>query len=182
MKILLTTLLTAMLVACQYNPHARNATTHEPTAAEIVGEYELDRIYMESYSEGIGAKVASLPIPPMIRIYTDGTLVAEQFPYFTEMSGGFDYRFEDFRALRGRWEQVAVATIANGSGRSKTHYGFLVEGEDFPAHLARFGFTGEPKVDGLILGFGDPDSGDAIIYKKIKPNKSEQATPRKPSD
>jgi hypothetical protein len=75
--------------------------------------------------------------------------------------------------LTGKWTQTKVGTISDGSGSSKTHYGILIDG--LPSHLATFGFTGVSKVYGLIIGFGDPDSGDAITYKK-KP--SEQAAPR----
>jgi hypothetical protein len=183
MKILLAIILSVTLCGCQYDPHAGNYTTHEPTVEEIVGVYVLDRIYMESHSPGIGAKVSELSAPPLIHVLADGTFIAERFPYFAERpetESFFDLKFEDFRNLGGRWEQATVATIGNGSGESKKHYGILVE--ELPTHLGRFGFTGEPKVDGLIIGFGDPDSGDAITYKKKKPNKAEMATPRKPSD
>lgn len=164
--LLLTILLGAALCGCQYDPHAGDYTTHEPTVEEIAGEYELDQIYMESYSAGIGAKVAALPVPPIIRLLADGTFIAQQFPYFTETRSGFEYQFEDFRPIDSKWSQAEVGSIGDGSGTSKTHYGISVDG--LPPHLSSFGFTGTKEVDGLIIGFGDPDSGDAIIYKKKK--------------
>lgn len=152
------------LCGCQYDPHAGNYTTHEPKLEEIVGEYELDQIYMESYSPGIGVKVSKLVPPPSIRLLADGSFIAERFPYFSETRTGFEYKFEDFRTLNDKWSQTTVGSISDGSGTTKTHYGITVDG--LPSHLGSLGFTGVKKVDGLIIGFGDPDSGDAITFKK----------------
>ena len=164
MKLLIITLAFIALCGCQYDPHAGNYTTHEPTAEEIVGTYELDQIYMESYSAGIGAKVTKLSAPPSIRLLADGTFIAERFPCFSETRTGFEYKFEDFRSINAKWSQTTVGSIGDGSGTTKTHYGISVD--VLPSHLSSFGFTGAKKVDGLIIGFGDPDSGDAITFKK----------------
>lgn len=164
MKISLITIASIATCGCQYDPHAGDYTTHEPTVEEIIGDYELDQNYMESYSPGIGAKVSKLSAPPSIRLLADGTFIAERFPYFSETRTGFEYKFEDFRSLNAKWSQTTVGNISDGSGTTKTHYGISVDG--LPLHLASFGFTGASKVDGLIIGFGDPDSGDAITFKK----------------
>lgn len=172
MKKVLTATAFVALCACQYDPHAKDYTTKEPALAEIVGEYELDQIYMETYSTGIRDKVSKLDAPPLIRLLADGTFIAERFPYFSETASGFEYKFEDFRALDAKWSQAVVGSIGDGSGSLKSHYGITVE--DLPTHLSSIGFTGRKKVDGLIIGFGDPDSGDAIKYKK---KSTEQAAP-----
>jgi hypothetical protein len=130
---------------------------------------------MESYSPGIGDKVSKLSAPPLIRLQADGTFKAERYPYFSETQAGFEYKFEDFRSLTGKWSPTTLGVISDGSGSAKTHYGISVDG--LPSHLASFGFTGVSKVDGLIIEFGDPDSGDAIIYKK---KKTEQGAPANP--
>jgi hypothetical protein len=49
-------------------------------------------------------------------------------------------------------------------GNAQDHHGMHLA--DLPAHLSSPGFTGRQKVDGLIFGFGDPDSGDAILFRK----------------
>ena len=152
------------LCGCQYDPHAHTYTTHKPKVEEIVGEYELDAIYMDHYAPGIRDKIRALPRPPTIRILADGTFVAERFPYFGEVRPGFEYRFEDFRTIDSKWTPEVVGSIGDGSGAIKDHHGIRLDG--LPIHLIHAGFTGTRKVDGLIFGFGDPDSGDAIIYKK----------------
>jgi hypothetical protein len=164
MKILLITIAGVVLCGCQHDPHAGNYTTHEPKLEEIVGEYELDQIYMESYSPGIGVKVSKLAPSPSIRLLADGSFIAERFPYFSETRTGFEYKFEDFRSLNAKWSQTTVGSIGDGSGTTKTHYGITVDG--LPSHLGSLGFTGVKKVEGLIIGFGDPDSGDVITFKK----------------
>ena len=57
-----------------------------------------------------------------------------------------------------------VGGIGDGSGHIKDHQGVRLSG--LPVYLSSPGFTGTKRVDGLIFGFGDPDSGDAIIFKK----------------
>jgi hypothetical protein len=165
MKLFCITLAFAVLCGCQYDPHSGHYTTYEPTTEEIVGDYELDQTFMESHSPGIGAKVSKLSAPPLIRLLPDGTFIAERFPYFSETRTGIEYKFEDFRSINAKWSQTPVGSIGDGSGTTKTHYGITVD--TLPSHLSSFGFTGSNKVDGLIIGFGDPDSGDAITFKKI---------------
>ena len=153
-----------LLAGCQYDPHAHRYTTTEPSIAKIAGEYALSEIYMESYAPGIREKVEQLPSPPTIRLGTDGTFLATDFPYFSETRQGFEYRFEEFRSLETTWRLSAVGAISDGSGTIKTHHG--LELADLPAHLGSPGFIGMNRVEGLIFGFGDPDSGDAIIFLK----------------
>ena len=158
-------LVTLLLVSgCQYDPHAHTYTTQKPTVEDIEGEYELSDIYMESYSPGIRDKVHKLASLPTIHIYSDGRFASLNFPYFSETRPGFAYRFEDFRSLDTTWEQAVVGGIGDGSGNIKDHQGIRLT--DLPVYLSSPGFTGTKKVDGLIFGFGDPDSGDAIIFKK----------------
>jgi hypothetical protein len=94
MKNLIIAVSSIALCGCQYNPHARNYTTHEPAVEEIIGQYELDSIYMESYSPGIGDKISNLSAPPVIRILVDGTFDAERYPYFSETQTGFEYKLK----------------------------------------------------------------------------------------
>ena len=164
MKDLLAIVLFLLLTACQYDPHAHTYTTHKPSIEEITGEYELSEIYMERYSPGIRDKIKTLQEPPFIRITADGRFKAIRFPYFSEVREGFEYRFENFRNVEGRWEIAVVGGIGDGSGTIKGHYGIRLAG--LPVHLSSLGFTGTKRIDGLILGFGDPDSGDAIMFKK----------------
>ncbi len=164
MKTRIVALVAIAASGCQYDPHAGKYTTYAPSTEEITGDYELENVFMETYASGIGEKVAKLATPPMIRLLADGNFIAEQFPYFSETSGQFDYKFEGFRTVHGKWTPTTVGSIGDGSGTTKSHYGIVVDG--MPTHLAYFGFTGVSKVEGLIIGFGDPDAGDAIMFKK----------------
>ncbi|OQB88233.1 MAG: hypothetical protein BWX84_03191 [Verrucomicrobia bacterium ADurb.Bin118] len=164
MKLLFGLLALLTLSGCQYDPHARTYTTEKPSVGDIEGEYELSQIYMESYAAGIREKIQALPSPPTVHIYSDGRLTASNFPYFSETRQGFEYRFEDFRPLDTTWKQAVVGGISDGSGHIKDHQGIRLSG--LPVYLSSPGFTGTKKVEGLIFGFGDPDSGDAIIFKK----------------
>ena len=99
-----------------------------------------------------------------MHIYLDGRFAASNFPYFSETCQGFEYRFEDFRLLDTTWEQAVVGGIGDGSGNIKDHHGLHLA--KLSLHLSSPGCTGTKNVDGLIFGFGDPDSGDAIIFRK----------------
>ncbi len=164
MKSLIALIIICVFSACQYDPHAHTYTTYKPSVDEVTGSYELDQIYMESYAPGIRDKITALAIKPIIQIHSDGRFSAVNFPYFEETRPGFEYRFSDFRSIDSKWEITTVGSIGYGSGATKDHYGIALAG--MPLHLGSLGFTGTKKVNGLILGFGDPDSGDAIIYKK----------------
>jgi hypothetical protein len=119
---------------------------------------------MEGYAPGIREKIEKLPSPPTVHISPGGRFTASDFPYFAETRQGFEYRFEDFRPLEARWEHVVVGGIGDRTGSIKDHHGLRLSG--LPPHLGSPGFTGTRKVDGLIFRFGDPDSGDAIIFRK----------------
>ena len=153
-----------VLSGCQYDPHAHSYTTVRPQSGDIVGEYELKQIYMDRYATGIREQIQKLPSIPTLRISPDGSFSASHFPYFSELRQGFEYRFEDFRSLEGRWEQASGGGISDGAGTVRERQGLRLSG--LPQHLGWPGFTGVEKVDGLIFGFGDPDSGDAIIFHK----------------
>lgn len=164
MKFIFGFLALLLLSGCQYDPHAHTYTTEKPSVGDIEGEYELSQIYMHNYAPDVREKIQKLPSPPSVWIHPDGRFTASNFPYFSETRQGFEYRFEDFRSLDTTWEQAVVGGIGDGSGHIKDHQGVRLAG--LPLHLSSPGFTGTKKVDGLIFGFGDPDSGDAILFKK----------------
>lgn len=164
MKVVVSLLALLVFSACQYDPHAHTYTTAKPSVGDIVGEYELSQIYMDGYAPGIRDRVRMLPSPPTVHIHPDGRFTASSFPYFLETRQGFEYRFEDFRSLDTTWEQAVVGSIGDGSAKITHHQGIRLIG--LPAFLNSPGFTGTKKVEGLIFAFGDPDSGDAIIFKK----------------
>jgi hypothetical protein len=164
MKLLFALVTLLYISGCQYDPHAHAYTTQKPSVKDIEGEYEFSEIYMESYAPGIRDKVHKLASLPTVHIYPDGRLTASNFPYFSETRQGFEYRFEDFRSLDTTWEQAVVGGIGDGSGKILDHQGLSLS--KLPLHLSSVGFTGTKKIDGLIFGFGDPDSGDAIIFRK----------------
>ena len=164
MKPILGVVALVLLSGCQYDPHAHTYTTEKPSIEDIEGEYELSQIYMDIFAPGIREKIQKLPSAPTVHVFPDGRFTASNFPYFSETRQGFEYGFEDFRPLDTSWEQAVVGGIGDGSGNAKYHQGLRLAG--LPLHLSSPGFTGTKKVDGLIFGFGDPDSGDAIIFRK----------------
>ncbi|NJK91260.1 MAG: hypothetical protein HC904_05180, partial [Blastochloris sp.] len=101
---------------------------------------------------------------PTIEIHANGRITASNFPFFSETNQGFEYRFEDFLSMDTTWTQAVVGGIGDGTGNIKDHQGISLA--HLPTHLSSPGFTGTRKVDGLIFGFGDPDSGDALIFRK----------------
>lgn len=164
MKLIFGLVALLLLPGCQHDPHAHRYTTEKPSVSDIVGKYELAHIYIESHAPGIGEKVKQLPSPPTIYIYSDGRFSASNFPYFSEIRQGFEYRFEDFRSLDTTWALAVVGSIDNGLGNIEDLQGIHLA--DQPGYPSSLRFTGTKKVDGLILGFGDPDIGDAIIFRK----------------
>lgn len=121
---------------------------------------------METHAPGIRKTIDALPEKPSIHIYPDGRFTATNFPYFEEVRHGFEYRFKDLREIQSRWTIGEGGTVENGWDEPRQCYGIRLD--LLPPHLSFAGFTGIEKVDGIIFTFGDPDSGDAIIFKKLK--------------
>ncbi|RZJ67597.1 MAG: hypothetical protein EOO50_04775 [Flavobacterium sp.] len=128
--------------------------TKEPNAEDVVGSYVFEK-------QTIDPKL-KLVRKSKITLLANGTYVAENFPTFTADSAG-NYKFAGQVSFAGKWRIQAGGFVDSGSGNT-AFFGLLLEGA--PESLANPTIKGDEIPDGLIFGFGDPDSGEAIVFSK----------------
>lgn len=148
-----------LLTSCQYDPYAHNYTTVEPTEKEVIGTYEFD---MQTVDRSVD-KGKFENERPLIVINADKTYKIIGLPTFKEL-GPLDYKFNGQISITGMWTIGTVGSISSGNGDYEKHWGLYLDSA--PEELHNVGVLGKEKPNGLIFGFGDPDSGDVMILKK----------------
>lgn len=148
-------LFSLLLAGCQYDPHANLLTTIEPSAEDIIGTYVLDRYDLP---ESISFRDVDIEV----ELHNDGTFTAINVPSWKVGEPDKDFT-STLQSGQGKWEKSILGTLDPGS---KHIWGIYLRNEDnqfLPAD-----FTGDQPPYGLIFTIGDPDSGNAIILKKIR--------------
>ncbi len=149
------------LSACQYDPFTHNYTTEKPDKSDVIGRYYFERqtidYQIKEFLEPNSNRIAN----PMILINPDGTYEFNNIPDF---EGILDIEFKGLVNSKGEWNIQTVGTIGDGTGNLQKHWGLVLSGTT--ENLSRLGFMqGEPPYS-LIFGYGDPDEGKAMIFKK----------------
>lgn len=142
-----------VLCACQYDPHAGRYTTQEPKDADLVGSYVLEKFFLPAQAGSNAPEIR-------VELRADGTFAAKNVPPWE-----FDYPEARFFSWlisgEGKWEKGKVGGRSDG----KDLWGIYLRaaGDRFsPA-----GLTGNEPPYGLIFTLGDPDSGYALLLKRV---------------
>jgi hypothetical protein len=99
---------------------------------------------------------------PQITLNADGTFDVVDLP---NVSGEIITPVLDgYVTASGTWKVASVGSIGDGSGNTKTHWGIYMP--ELPFELRNGGLINNEAPHKIIFGFGDPDSGYAIIFKK----------------
>ena len=151
--------LATLFTGCQYDPYADKYTVVEPTDKDVTGIYEFD---FQTVDYSVDNKQIEKS-RPRIRINSDNTYMIERLPYFKEV-GSLTYKFDKQVSISGTWKIEEVGTVDFGDGKLKKHWGLVLESA--PDELRYAGLMGTEKPDGIIFGFGDPDSGDVMTLNK----------------
>ena len=93
-------------------------------------------------------------------INQDGTYEFKNIPDF---KGIFDHEFKGLVNASGEWSIETIGTVGDGQGNMKKHWGLVLTGAT--EELSRIGFMDNAPYK-LIIGFGDPDEGKAMIFKR----------------
>lgn len=148
-----------LLTSCQYDPYAHNYTTVEPTAKDVIGTYEF---HMQTVDRRVDNNKFKNDRPLMV-IKADKTYKIVGLPTFKEI-GPLDYKLSGRVFVTGKWTIGTVGSISSGNGDYSKHWGLYLESA--PAELHNAGLLGREKPNGMIFGFGDPDSGDVMVLNK----------------
>lgn len=141
---------------CQHDPYAHLFATQRPSSENVVGVYILKEQTLST-----GGLNFIQGQPATIELLDDGTYTVTNFPLWKEI-GATEYEFKSLLTMTGTWQIEAVGTVSN-SAESTTAWGIVFEPalDDSVANL----MNNEPP-HGLIFTYGDPDSGDVMIFEK----------------
>ena len=160
MKTLVWIALFAVCIACQRDPFASEYTTSRPSEADLIGTYRPDSETMQRLRDEFHRSVA--PTCQLV-LFPNRTFLARDVPdcFDDQLSGcrqGVQQWYGTWRvrAESRRWWSVELSV--GGTTR------FPSQGWRFPAMLRG---NKPPYILHLIID--DPDSGNAVAFRRISP-------------
>ncbi|MFH2142870.1 MAG: hypothetical protein ABIJ97_10630 [Bacteroidota bacterium] len=156
------TILTAifLFVSCQYDPYAIEYTTDEPVDADITGTYLFEKQTVDNKIKSFIDSTNGSAVNPKIEIFEDGKYKADNLPYFYSLVPVYSGLITG----EGTWEKSVVGLVGNGTNKLDDHWGLILNG--LPQDLQNAGFMNKKPPFKIIFGFGDPDAGKVMIFKK----------------
>lgn len=154
-------LLLTILVSCQHDPYAHKYTTIEPKESDLIGTYQFDK-QTADYNITEFKDSNNQVVNPKIRINSDGTYEVMNLPVFESES--YDATYLGLISKKGNWKISTVGSIGDGSGNIKKHWGIYMP--ELPREQRNVGLMNNEPPYGIIFGFGDPDAGEAMMFKK----------------
>ncbi len=150
-----------ILISCQYDPYAHNYTTTKPNESDLVGKYTFERQTVDNKITEFTDSKKNQTVIPKIEINENGTYNVVNLPVFET----FDANFKGLISKNGEWKILTVGSIGDGSsGNRKKHWGIYLSG--LPNELKNPGLMNKKSPYRIVFGFGDPDSGKVMIFKK----------------
>lgn len=153
-------LMSTVLISCQYDPYAHKYTTIQPKEFDIVGTYTFDKQTVDYDITAFTDSVTNQVVIPKIEIHSNGTYTVTNLPVFET----FDPTYIGLISTSGNWEILTVGSIGDGNGNSTRRWGIYLR--DLPNDMQNAGLLNNESPYGIIFGFGDPDAGQAVLFKK----------------
>lgn len=146
----------------QYSPYY---IFDDLSEANIVGTYVIDLHNVSTYQSDFDLKLDSLSKLPSITIERGGGYSVENFPQWIE-TRPYHYKFDKFSSSEGGiWKKVIVGRMESKNGEVRNHWGLKLGGLESAEN--RPGLIEKEGVYGLLFVFGDPDSNEVIVFRKI---------------
>jgi hypothetical protein len=95
----------------------------------------------------------------------DGSFRLTHYPIWSEAFSATSGQFIATISTTGRWSCATVDVVSDGR-TSKDHWGVVFS--DAPRKLESLDLTGQSPSYGLMLTYGDPDSGTVMIFERKK--------------
>ena len=147
-----------LLVGCQYDPYAHLFTTVKPKSEDVAASYLLTQQTIEP-----GGLDLLKGRQCVLELHGDGTFSATNYPTWSEAFSPGAGKFVTAINTSGRWSLDTVGTVSNG-GKSQSHWGIRFSDASKP--MDSLALTGKTAPYGLIMTYGDPDSGTVMILEK----------------
>ena len=154
-------LILTILWSCQFDPYAHKYTTDKPNKTELVGVYEFELQTADRNIVEFIDPITNRKTLPQININNDGTYLVIDLPVFD-----FNYpnNFKRLVTTEGKWELSTIGSISNGKEKNEKHFGIILP--ELPDELKYAGLMNKERPFDIIFGFGDPDQGKVMIFKK----------------
>lgn len=153
-------ILVLMLSGCQYNPYAHLFTTTQPQQEDVAGSYVLTQQTITP--AGLSVLQGQ---PCVLELRSDGTFSATNYPTWTDGFSPGSGQFVAAISTAGRWSSETVGTVSDGR-TSQKYWG--VRFAEANVELDSLALTGKVPPYGLIMTYGDPDSGTVMIFERKK--------------
>jgi hypothetical protein len=151
------------MISCQHDPFASEYTVTRPEVADIVGTYRITEIYLPMELATL-EKAMRNDLTTEIEVRGDGHVAYRHLPWLNKTADGFNLESQGYQSGESHWTMDGVGSIGGSFGGRRIHYGLRLETMAEP--LSTLSFLGKKKVTGLIIGLGDPDSGDGMVFTK----------------
>lgn len=149
------------IAGCQYDPYANTYTTKKPKESHLEGKYIFEFQTVDTTNVNLNYELNERIIIPEIQIYADGTYIVSNLPVFEYH---LPTKFKDKISKRGNWKLIADE-IFNSEGKVKGYF-YKIELRGLPFEVKKVGLMNNKYPYGLIFGFGDPDQGHVMVFKK----------------
>lgn len=153
-------LMLIILISCQYDPYAHRYTNAEPKKSDLIGTYIFDSQTVDYDITEFKDSESNQTVIPKIEIHSDGTYNVFNLPVFEN----FTPTYKGLITQTGEWEIAAVGSIGDGNGNLKKHWGINLDG--LPKDLQNAILLNNESPYEIIFGFGDPDAGQVMLFKK----------------
>jgi hypothetical protein len=152
--------ITLLVAGCQYDPYAHLLTTSEPKQEDVVGSYELTQQNIVSGDlEFLQGRRCVLDL------HSDGTFSITNYPFWSEAFSMTNSKLKSFISQTGRWSCAEVGGVSDGK-TYKRNWG--IQFSNTTTNLDSLALTGQAPPYGLIMTYGDPDSGTVMIFERKK--------------
>ena len=153
-------LILILVISCQYDPYAHKYVTEEPIESEFIGVYVFEKQTVDyKITEFKDTETNSIVIPK-IEIKKDGTYQVVNFPVFEN----WDPIYTGLITNSGKWNKTTVSSTSDGMGELKSIWGLNLNG--LPKESKNAILMNKKRPHDLLFGFGDPDEGNVMIFKK----------------
>jgi len=153
-------LILIVFISCQYDPYAHKYTTTEPKESDLIGTYTFEKQTVNYDISEFKDSINNRTVIPKIEINSNGTYKVVNFPVFEN----WNPTFSGLITNSGKWNKTTVGSIGDGTGKLKNHWG--INFDQLPEESQNVGLMNKKYPYKLIFGFGDPDEGNVMIFKK----------------
>ncbi len=153
-------LLLTILISCQYDPYAHKYLTEEPNESELVGTYVFENQTVNYEILEFKNSETKKTVIPKIKIKQNGTYQVINFPVFEN----WNPTYSGLITNSGKWNKATVGSTSSGTDELKSIWGIYLN--ELPEESQNAILMNKKHPFKLLFGYGDPDEGNVMIFKK----------------